>query len=120
MLLSKSSNIYDQKHRHVLLILMGKIRIGGQEFTLTNAARCRLRTVLGSRVYAPLVLLKSFYRAGTHQSLSSVESPNFQCQCFLRNTVNICAFSSHSISWPIVQCYFVSALHINSGFHSFL
>ena len=31
MLLVMSFIIYDQKHGHVLLILMGKIRIDGQE-----------------------------------------------------------------------------------------
>ena len=34
---------------HLLLILMGKIRIDGQEFTPANAARYHLRTVSGSR-----------------------------------------------------------------------
>ena len=53
MFLIMSSVIYDHKHGHVLLILMGKIRIGGKEFTPTNAARYKLRTVLGSHVYAP-------------------------------------------------------------------
>ena len=43
MLLVMSSVIYDQTHGHVLLILMGKIRIDGQEFTPTKAARYCLR-----------------------------------------------------------------------------
>ena len=55
MLLIISSIIYDQKHEHVLLILMGEIRIDGQEFLPTNAARYRLRAVLGPRIYFPIV-----------------------------------------------------------------
>ena len=55
MLFIMSSVIYDQKQGHVLLILMGKIWINGQEFTLTNAARYHLRAVLGFRVYASIV-----------------------------------------------------------------
>ena len=46
---------------------------------------------------------KYIKKAGTHQSPSSPESQNFQCQCFLRNTAGGSASSSHSISW----------LHIN-------
>ena len=56
MLLIISSVIYDQSHGHVLLILMGKIRIDGHEFTATNVASYHLRTVLGSGIYAPLDL----------------------------------------------------------------
>ena len=47
--------IYDQKHGHVLIILMGKLRIDGQELISTNAARYRLKTVLGFRIYAPII-----------------------------------------------------------------
>ena len=54
MLLTMSSVIYDQKHGHVLLILMGKIRIDSQEFTTTNTACYHLRTVLGPHAYAPI------------------------------------------------------------------
>ena len=52
MFLIMSSVIYDHKHGHVLFILMGKIRIDGKAFTPANAARYRLRTDLGSHVYA--------------------------------------------------------------------
>ena len=38
----------------MLLILMGKIRRDDQEFIPTNKVRYRLRTVLGSGVYAPI------------------------------------------------------------------
>ena len=51
MLLIMSLVIYDRKHRHALLILMGNLRVDGQEFTPTNAAPYCLRSVLGSRAY---------------------------------------------------------------------
>ena len=55
MLVILSPVIYDHKHGHVLLILMGKIRIDGREFTPSKAARYLLRIVLGSCVYAPTI-----------------------------------------------------------------
>ena len=48
MPLIMSSVVYDQKHGHVLLILIGKIRIDGQEFTPTKASGYHLRTGLGN------------------------------------------------------------------------
>ena len=45
MLLIMSSVISDKKHGHLLLILMGKIKIESHEFTTSRAARHHLRTV---------------------------------------------------------------------------
>ena len=44
MLHIMSSVICDQKHGHVLFILMGKIRIDSLEFTTFSAAKHRLRS----------------------------------------------------------------------------
>ena len=54
MLLIMSSVISDQKHEHVVLLLIGKARTDSEEFTTSRATWCHLRTFKGSRVYAPI------------------------------------------------------------------
>ena len=97
MFLIMSSVIYDHKHGHVLLILMGKIRINGLEFTPTNAAGYRLWTVLGSRAYAPLALImciqmhqkiNSICHKSTNQSIKQVNEQSFSTRSINHSTTD--------------------------------